>query len=592
MRRLRRRQRRLRHILLALVGLVSAAVAVTAYATGVADRLERSTVDTRFDVHGRQRAPSDIVTVDIDDHTFNALRRQWPFPRSLHGRVITRIAAGRPRAIVYDVQFTEPTQPAEDNALIRAIARARGKVVLATTEVDEAGRSNVLGGDALLREIHARAGNSLLPADTGGVIRRLPLEVQRLPSLALAAAEIAAGRRFGRAQLGSLHPWIDFLGPAGTIRHVSFADVAQGAVSPGFFRDKVVVVGATAPSLQDVHTTSASRDEFMSGAEIQANAISTVLRGAPLRSAAGVIDVVLIVLIALLAPLAALRWRPGWTLAIAIVVGALYALAVQLAFDSGWVLALVYPLVGLALATVGTLAVHYLLATVERERVRDVFARFVPDRVVDDVLARTDDDLRLGGVRRTSTVLFSDLRGFTSFAEKLSPDQVIEVLNRYLGEMTAAILERDGTLVSYMGDGIMAVFGAPLEQPDHADRALASARDMVGERLESFNRWLRAAGLGDGFRMGIGLNSGEVMSGNVGSEQRMEYTAIGDTTNTASRLEGMTKDSAHMVFVAEATRSMLTAGGEDLVSVGELAVRGRAEALRVWALPDSRRREA
>jgi adenylate cyclase len=268
MRRLRRRQRRLRHILLALVGLVSAAVAVTAYATGVADRLERSTVDTRFDVHGRLRAPSDIVTVDIDDHTFNALRRQWPFPRSLHGRVITRIAAGRPRAIVYDVQFTEPTQPAEDNALIRAIARARGKVVLATTEVDEAGRSNVLGGDALLREIHARAGNSLLPADTGGVIRRLPLEVQRLPSLALAAAEIAAGRRFGRAQLGSSHPWIDFLGPAGTIRHVSFADVAQGAVSPGFFRDKVVVVGATAPSLQDVHTTSASREEFMSGAEI------------------------------------------------------------------------------------------------------------------------------------------------------------------------------------------------------------------------------------------------------------------------------------------------------------------------------------
>ena len=153
--------------------------------------------------------------------------------------------------------------------------------------------------------------------------------------------------------------------------------------------------------------------------------------------------------------------------------------------------------------------------------------------------------------------MFSDLRGFTSFAEKMPVDQVIEVLNRYLTEMSDAILDHGGTLVAYMGDGIMAVFGAPVEQPDHADRALAAAREMLGPRLERFNEYLRGEGLGEGFRMGIGLNSGQVMSGNVGSERRLEYTAIGDTTNTAARLEGMTKGTPHMLFAAESTVAML-----------------------------------
>ena len=133
------------------------------------------------------------------------------------------------------------------------------------------------------------------------------------------------------------------------------------------------------------------------------------------------------------------------------------------------------------------LALHYLTVAFERERVRDLFARFVPENVVDDVLDRADG-LRLGGVQREGTVMFSDLRGFTSFAEKMPVDQVIEVLNRYLTEMSDAILDHGGTLVAYMGDGIMAVFGAPVEQPDHADRALAAAREMLGPRLDTLQR--------------------------------------------------------------------------------------------------------
>src|SRR5712691_109307 len=165
------------------------------------------------------------------------------------------------------------------------------------------------------------------------------------------------------------------------------------------------------------------------------------------------------------------------------------------------------------------------------ERVRDIFSRFVPEPVVDQVLAQTNADLRLGGKELVATVMFCDLRGFTTAAEQLPAEKVIDLLNRYLEAMTDTILAHGGTLVSYIGDGIMAVFGARIEMPDHADRALAAAREMVTERLPRFNAWLVEEGLAEGFKMGIGLHTGPIMSGNVGSAKRLEYTAIGDAVN-------------------------------------------------------------
>jgi adenylate cyclase len=226
------------------------------------------------------------------------------------------------------------------------------------------------------------------------------------------------------------------------------------------------------------------------------------------------------------------------------------------------------------------------LRELERERLRGVFARFVPEHVVEDVLARTDDDLRLGGSRDRGTVMFADLRNFTAFSESTPPQRVIELLNEYFGEMIDAIFDHGGTLVGYRGDGLLAVFGAPIPLDDHADRALAAAREMIGPRLERFNEYLRSQDLGQGFRMGVGLNSGRVMSGNVGSERRLEYTAIGDTTNTAARLEGMTKGTPHMLFMADSTREMLHAEPDDLVYVDEFEVRGRQAKIKLWSLGD------
>jgi class 3 adenylate cyclase len=224
------------------------------------------------------------------------------------------------------------------------------------------------------------------------------------------------------------------------------------------------------------------------------------------------------------------------------------------------------------------------LQTLERERLRDVFARFLPESVVEEVLMRGGSDPRLGGVRVDATVMFCDLRGFTAFAERTPADRVIDVLNRYLGEMADAVLDAGGTLVGFLGDGILAIFGAPIPVTDHADRALAAARVMLTERLPRFNEWAREQGFDDSFSMGVGLNSGSVMSGNVGSERRLEYTAIGDTVNTASRIEQLTKEYPFGALIADDTRQLLTLPANDLTFLGDVAIRGRATSTALWGL--------
>jgi adenylate cyclase len=224
------------------------------------------------------------------------------------------------------------------------------------------------------------------------------------------------------------------------------------------------------------------------------------------------------------------------------------------------------------------------LHEIERERVREVFSRFVPEHVVDDVLERTDEDLRLGGSRGVGTVMFTDIRGFTAFTERTQPDRVIDLLNEYFGEMIDAIFHHGGTLVGYLGDGLLAVFGAPIPLDDHADRALAAAREMLAVRLPRFNRRMRERTLGNGFEMGIGLNSGLFIAGNVGSARRLEYTVYGDTVNTASRIEGMTKTTRQSVLIADSTRQALLRPPSDLVHVGEFDVRGKQSSIRLWTI--------
>ncbi len=567
-----------------IVAIAAAALGTVASSTHLMRALELQSVDARFSVRGAQERPDEIVVVQVDDRTFTDLGVQWPFPRSLHGRVIDQLRRAGAKTIAVDIQFTEPTAPAQDNALIEAIER-KGGVVLSTTEVDARGQSRVFGGEEVVRAIGARAGNTVVEPDPGGTIRKMHYEVDGLVGFAVATAEASTGEPIEADEFeADDQAWIDFRGPPGAFRQLSYSRVLRGQAPASAVRGKTVVIGASAPSLQDVHPTSTTGDELMSGPELQANAIWTATHGFPLKSSGLVLTLLLIALMAAAPAAATVRLKPLPALLVAAALGIAYAGLTQLAFDGGAVLPVVYPLLALTLSALGALAVNYVMTSFERQRVHDTFARFVPQAVVAEVLERVDDgDLRFGGVRRECTVLFSDLRGFTSFSEELDPDRVIEVLNRYLEEMSDAIMDHGGTLVSYMGDGIMAVFGAPLGQEDHADRALAAAREMLTVRLPRFNEWMSGQGL-EGFAMGIGLNSGTVMSGQVGSKRRTEYTAIGDTTNTAARLEGMTKGTGHQIFVADSTRQAQQSEKVELELVGEHEVRGRTQTITVWTL--------
>ncbi|MEA2151948.1 MAG: adenylate cyclase [Solirubrobacteraceae bacterium] len=583
--RIRRRQRRT--ISLIAVALFAGGVGVLAYSTHLLRGSEQQTLDTRFSIRGARKPPGNFVLVQIDNATLQDLTRahlhsQFPFPRSYYAKVIDRLRAAGARAIALDLEFTHETDARNDNALIEAIGRAHGKTVLAATEVAPGGRTDVLGGPALLRELQARAAEARLTVDSDGAARRFAYAYNGLESFPVVTAEIASGRAIKASRFNGGTLPIDFAGPPGTVRSISFSKVLKGEFSPRLFGGKVAIVGASAPILQDVHTTATTGSGQMPGAEIWANASDTLLRDAPLKDAPGWLNIALILLLGVAVPLGSLRRRRMRALLDALGLAVVFSIAVQLAFNSGLIVSFVYPPLALALGTLGTLVILYIGEAIERERVRAVFSRFVPNGVVDEVLASADENLRLGGVERDCTVLFSDLRGFTSFSESQPAARVIDVVNCYLNEMTEAILDAGGTLISYMGDGIMAIFGAPLEQEDHADRAIVAARAMIGPRLDRFNAWLAEEGFDHSFAMGVGLNSGIVMAGNVGSEQRVEYTAIGDTTNTASRLEGMTKNSEAMLFVSESTRERMRSSTDELSFVGDVEIRGRVGTLGVW----------
>jgi adenylate cyclase len=570
-----------RQALFLLVGLAATGLALAAYLFGAFDDPERQTIDARFSIRGDER-PRNVVIVAIDDASIDRLGA-WPFRRSIHGDVIDRLRKDGAKLIAYDVEFVQPTEAEEDLALFDAVGRARGKIVLGTSEVGPGGSTNVLGGDANLQQVGASVGDTQLPNDRYAVLRRMPYSVLGLKSLALVTAEKALHRSIRRSELGGNTAWIDYAGPPGTIRAVPFWRVLRGKFALGTFRDKVVVVGASASSLQDLHATPTSGSGLMSGVEVQANEISTAIRDFPLKGASGYLNVVLIVLLGSIPALLGASRPPTIVAAGSVGAAALYTVAAQLAFNRGVILAFVAPLASLGVSFIGALATHYTVAAFERERVREVFSRFVPEPVVDQVLARTGSDLRLGGREYVVTVMFTDLRGFTASAENMPAERVIAMLNDYLGEMSDAILAHGGTLISYMGDGIMAVFGAPIEQDDHAERAICAAREMLSERLPRFNARLREQRLGSGYKMGIGLNTGPVMSGNVGHTRRLEYTAVGDTVNTAARLEGMTKGTPYSLFVAESTYDLL-ATTDGVVYVDEVEIRGRQQRLKIWGM--------
>jgi CHASE2 domain-containing sensor protein len=369
-----------RAALLLGVALAAAGLGILAHGEHLLRRLEQQTIDARFQIRGSESSrAAGVVLVEVDPSTFNYLRNhhlqaRWPFPRRYHARVIDRLRQAGAKVIGVDFQFTEESNPLDDNALIESIGRA-GNVVLSTTEVLPGGRTAVLGGETVLRGLGARAADTRTPPDSDGTLRAMQYSIGGLRTFAVAVAEADTGRPISPALFGgpTHRVPIDYAGPPGTFRAISYSRLLSGRFPPDLFSGKIVLVGASAPTLQDVHQTPMS-GASMSGSEVLANQVTTVLDGIPLRAPSEAVTILLIVLLALLVPLAGLRLR---TLSVVLVgLGALvvWSIATQLAFDSGTQLDYVDPLAALALATLGTVLVALWSDNREHRRLRELFA--------------------------------------------------------------------------------------------------------------------------------------------------------------------------------------------------------------------------
>jgi CHASE2 domain-containing sensor protein len=358
---------RLRMLLTA--GVLAAAVAAAATFTGALDPIENAALDHSFQQREAQ-SPDDVAVVAIDDVTFNDLEQQWPFPRSLMARAVDELSHAGAREIVIDIQYTEESTEREDMALYDAIADAGG-AVLATTETDGRGNTRVLGGDDYLEEIGAQAAAANLPDEAGGVIRRVDADMEGLPTLARVVAE-RLGKPLSEEAFGPRGALIDYRGGPGTIPTVSFSTLIAGKVDPALLRDRVVVIGASAPTLHDQHATPQGH-ALMSGPEVQANAIWTALHGLPLTKAPPWLDLLMIGLGAAAIPLLALRVRGSVAAIAAPAFGLLYVAVAQQVFEQGGiVLTQAGPIAALALAMVATVAISSLLESVERQRIAEV----------------------------------------------------------------------------------------------------------------------------------------------------------------------------------------------------------------------------
>jgi adenylate cyclase len=569
-------------------GVGVAAAVVTLAVLGPLEPIELGALDVLFEIRGPRHPVAPIVIVSIDESSFVELNEQWPFPRAMHARLLDAVAAGQPLAIGVDVIFDQPSSrgPKDDAELGAAVARAGHVVLGAAPATDVQVLTTRYVPNLPLSVISSGAagtGALNLIHDPDSKVRRAPRHMwtgaERLPSLAAELHRVVTAAGLPGASLPpSDEILVNFSGPPTTFPWVPYYQVITGEVRPEFFRGKIVLIGPTSEPMHDVFATPFTRGgELMPGVEIHANVLETYLRGNPVRALGPVVSTTLAVVGALAAAALVGHLHPLRALGAVV---ALWTLVVLVAYG-------VFVHANLWLGTMATtlaLALGYGVSVVDHfvreRRERRRLSQFFSPEVLREVV-RDSDRRGLGSSRRLVTVLFCDIRGFTALAEKLAPEDVAEMLREYLSEMTEVIFRHGGTVDKYVGDCVMALYNAPLDDPHHVRNAMRTALDLQERTLEVATRW--EARLGSAIRSGIGINTGEAVVGTLGSRQRLEYTAIGDTINLGSRLESLTKEYGVAIVISEFTRQHLT---EEFVTreLGEVTVRGRSRPVKIYGV--------
>lgn len=610
------RSRHRRFLLGLSLGFLASAGVAAATSLGYFSGYQGKALDLYFWAQGRARAP-EIVLVTIDDAAFQRLNQRQPLPRDYLAGVIRGLRKSGARLIGLDVDLRQPTLPADDRALIAATRGDPTDPVIPVVVARTLTAASDAGGDIRFSPrplydpmLEADSGFAEVPKDEDGFFRRIPLAVPlrdggSLPSFSLALLARLGGQDAGglartladpepiglpapkwdeaRGRLIEASPlrffrdddWkINFIGPAGSFLTIGSDVVYQIGASlqevarDNPLRDRIVLVGATFEESRDAYPTPHG---IMPGLEIHANILHTLLTRSQIQPVAWGTSLLLQLFVCLGLSTLFTLIRPNWALISSLVGAALVSLALSAwpgAAGSYW-FDFLTPI--LAIRVSGGL--H---AAMERRRISRSFHQYVGPEVADRIYG---DDPSLAGQRRTVSIMFTDLRDYTTLSEGMSADQVAQQLNEYFPVMVEAVLRHRGVVNDFIGDALMAVYGAPLDDPDHALDAVRTGFQMQAS-LEALNAGWKARGL-QTLRMGIGVHTGSVFAGNVGSQKRMKYTVVGDAVNVAARVEGLNKDLKTTLLITQETYQSI----QDKVQVrdcGELKVKGRQQAVRVY----------
>ena len=569
-----------------LLGGVGAAIVVVGLVlAGALETVELAALSRLFELRGARAPRAPIVIVAIAEDSFDELDLAWPFPRALHGEVVEKLAAAGALAVGVDVLFPESSVrgPADDAALGASVARA-GNVVLGaglTVVADGLGRRVDLNPPLpVIRRGAAAVAPVNVFGDRDGAVRRAPLTVGEggAPGFDASLHRVAVASGLPAAPLPARSEiLVNYRGGPGTYPWIPYYQVVRGEVGPEIVAGKIVLIGPTSPVLHDLFTTPFARGGDMPGVEIHANVLETLIRGDRIREVPAWASTLAAVAVALLGSALVVRFQALRGLGAAALLWAALAgtaLALFLAWDV-WLRG-VTPTLALLLGYGATMAENFVREQREKRRLSRFFSPDVLRAVV-----RGRESASLGSSRRLVTVLFSDLRGFTSISEKLQPEQVTEMLREYLTEMTRIVFKHGGTVDKYIGDCVMALYNVPFEDPEHAVKAVRTGLEFQERTLAAAARW--EAKYGVVIRNGVGINTGEAIVGTLGSEQRLEYTAIGDTVNLAARLESITKDYGASIIISESTYEHVKALFPTR-ALGAVTVKGKTRPVEIYAV--------
>ena len=588
--------------------------------------------DLRLMLRGPIKPPSSVVIVAIDNKSVKEIGR-WPWSREIIGDLIEGIADYGAKVSALDVVFSETQNPLSDAALAEKIALS-GNVVAGhffrneMHPIDPDVRAQIQS--SRIRQLQIDAGVSSVPlieyanmdanialigqgalaygffnvvSDSDGLFRQLPLLMlykgDIYPSIVLQAlqqytresADVGVGNSGVRAiRLGTYtipsnlngELAVNYYGPGGTIKTYSAVDIIKKRLPQNELQGKIVFAGFTEIGIYDVRPTPF--DPTLPGVEIHATAAANALEQRFIIHNSSTIRVervilfllpLVLALLLVLSPSAAVGLLAESGLC-ALYLAANYLIFSRYLFD----LSMLSPLLALGLTTVSSEIYRSLVIDRKGRYMKKAFSNYVSADLVAQIM-KNPDSLKLGGEKREISILFSDIRGFTSLSEKLSPEDLVQVLNEYLNPMTLIVLEEKGTLDKYIGDAVMALYNAPLDVADHADHACRSAMKMM-VKLAELNRSFIERGI-QAIDIGIGINTGDAVVGNMGAAMRFDYTAIGDNVNLASRLEGLNKMYGTHIIVSESTRQM---AGSDFHfrEIDLVAVKGKQQPIPIYEL--------